>query len=116
MDGQINIYCDSSTNEACYVIEGQDPIITPYPKTVTVNVGEYLAVILALKEAKRLKLKQFMLMTDSQLIVNQTNGAWKCRKAHLLPYRDRVRELLSELGADLAWVRREVNLAGLVLE
>ena len=82
---------------------------------MTVNVGEYQAVILALKEAKRLKLEQVLLLSDSQLVVNQVNGVWKCRKQHLLPFRDKVRELLED-NWYLHWVSREINLAGKVLE
>ena len=54
----MKIYCDSSTRAACYVIEGQEPVITPYPELVTVNVGEYLAVLLALEEVRRQQMKE----------------------------------------------------------
>ena len=113
------IFCDSSTREACYVIEGQEPVITPYPKPVTVNVGEYRSVILALEKAIHLKLEQVLLLTDSLLVVNQVRGAWKCRKEHLLPLRDRIRELLLfgfDYEAIVRWVPREENIAGKVLE
>ena len=117
----MKIFCDSSRREACYVLEGQEPTIVPYPEPVTVNVGEYRAVILALEEAKRLKLKQVMLMTDSQLVVNQVAGTWKCRAEHLLPYRDKVRDILLRVSFipyswNLYWIPREENLAGKVLE
>lgn len=112
----MKIYCDSSTREACFILEGQEPINFLYPKQVTNNVGEYWAVILALKEAERLKLEQVEVLTDSMLVVNQVNGAWGCRKEHLLPLRDRIRELAQKLQASINWVRREENLAGRALE
>uniref|UniRef100_A0A6H1ZR64 Putative reverse transcriptase-like protein n=1 Tax=viral metagenome TaxID=1070528 RepID=A0A6H1ZR64_9ZZZZ len=80
------------------------------------NVGEYQAVILALKEAKRLKLKQVMLLTDSQLTANQINGLWKCRKEHLLTLLEQARTLLKGLKGEISWISREDNLAGKVLE
>ena len=95
------IYVDSSLREACYVLSGQEPTIIPYPELVTVNVGEYRAVLLALEEARRLELKQVMLLTDSLLVVNQVNGKWRCKKAHLLPYRDKVRKLLKDCPCKL---------------
>ena len=116
------IYCDSSTREACYVLEGQEPVVTPYLEPVTVNVGEYRAVLLALEEARRLELKQVMLLTDSLLVVNQVNGKWRCKKAHLLPYRDKVRDILLRVSFipnytwSLDWIERGRNLAGKVLE
>ena len=111
----MKVYCDSSTREACYVIEEQDPVIVSYSEQVTVNVGEYMAVILALEEAKRLGLEQVEVLTDSQLVFMQVVGHWQCRCKHLLLFRDRVRELLLSPFI-LRWVPREENIAGWVLE
>ena len=117
----MNIYCDSSTKEACIIFNGLQPTVIPYEQPVTTNVGEYKAVILALEEARNAKLMQVKLQTDSLLVVNQVEGFWKCRKPHLLPLRDRVRELLKELenqgaSVEFVWVPREENPAGRVLE
>ena len=92
------------------------PCIVPYSKAVTNNVGEYRAVILALEEAHRWSIKQVELLTDSQLVVEQVKGNWKVRHKHLLPLRDRVKELLTALNGTLEWIPREENLAGKVLE
>ncbi len=35
---------------------------------------------------------------DSQLVINQVKGEWKCSEERLRPRRDRVRSLLRELG------------------
>ena len=110
------IYCDSSTKEACFIVEGQKAVVLLYPVPVTVNVGEYKSVILALEEAKRRKLKQVELLTDSQLVVLQVYGVWTCRAQQLLPLRDKVRELVQDLGAVVGWITREQNLAGKELE
>ena len=111
----MKIYCDSSTREACIVIEGQDPIIVPYPEKVTNNVGEYRAVILALEEARRPKLEQVELLTDSLLVANQVSGIWKCRQPHLKALLAQVRILLMETPNFVTWIPREENLAGKIL-
>lgn len=111
----MKIYCDSSTREACIVIEGQDPIVLPYPEPVTTNQGEYNAVILALIEALNRNFESVMILTDSLLVVKQVNGDWRCRKPHLLPLRDRVRGLLGTARGTIGWIKREDNLAGRVL-
>ena len=112
----MTIYCDSSTREACFVIEGQDPVVIAYLEPVTVNVGEYTAVILALREARQQGLKQVSLLTDSKLIAHQINGSYRCRAKHLLPFRNSARLLLEELAGTIDWDSRELNLAGKVLE
>lgn len=124
----MRIYCDSSTKEACIVVEGQDPVIIPYPEPVTVNVGEYRVVILALtamlvsEEVRDLEVEELEVLTDSLLVVNQVNGKWMCKKEHLLSLRDRVWDLLLLANSfpfskcTLSWIPREENLAGKVLE
>ena len=112
----MRIFCDSSTTEYCLVLEGQEPHIVAYSARVTNNVGEYQAVIEAVKLALSLKLKDALILTDSQLVVNQVNGMWECRQPHLLPLMDKARELLKGSNITLAWLPREENLAGRVLE
>ncbi len=110
------IYVDSSTHEACIVVEGQEPIIIPYSNQVTVNVGEYRALLLALWGVERAGWKQPELFTDSLLVAQQVKGKWKCRQTHLLPLLNEARSLVKELKATVNWLPREENLAGKVLE
>ena len=109
------VYCDSSTRAACFILVGQEVRIWPYFAPVTVNVGEYQAVILALEEVKRQELEGIKVLTDSRLVVEQVRGNWLCRQAHLQPFINEVRRLLSILKATLEWVPREDNPAGQVL-
>jgi ribonuclease HI len=47
---------------------------------------------------------------DSRLVVQQVNGVWRCKKAHLQAYLDRVSILLEEFDSWLVeWVPREEN-------
>ena len=115
----MKIYCDSSTKEACYIVNGHHPVIKTYKAAVTNNVGEYIAVIYALEHTKRLEYQGVEILTDSLLVVNQVkaekDGGWKCHSLHLLPFIEKVRDLIWETGATVAWVSREENLAGKVL-
>ena len=112
----MNIFCDSSTREACYVFEEQEPVVVPYPERVTVNTGQYLAAILALEEALKQGLEDIVIWTDSLLVANQVNGIWECRKKHLLPFRDKVKGLAQEVQAAIRWIPRDENIAGKVIE
>ena len=50
------------------------------------------------------------LRMDSQLVVNQVNGAWECRASNLQPYCRDCRAILLLLPqARLRWVPREEN-------
>ena len=112
----MKIYCDSSTKEACIVVEGQSPLIVPYRWTVTVNIGEYLAVIEALYLALALRLEQVEILTDSQLVVRQVQDRWKCRATHLKALRDKTRRLAQSFcSCQFVWIPREKNPAGGVL-
>lgn len=113
------IFCDSSTKEACYVIEGESPCIVPYLKLVTNNVGEYQAVIVALKAAQERGFNDVLVLSDSQLVVRQVQGLYSCKEEHLRFYRQVVWVLLRTLRyigtADVDWIPREENPAGKVL-
>jgi len=118
----MNIYCDSGLKECCIVIEGQDPIVMAYDEPVTVNVGEYTALLYALGIARAIRFsslprgERISFFSDSQVVVKQVNGEWRCRKQHLIPLLEEAKKLMKPLRATLTWVPREKNLAGLVLE
>lgn len=112
----MKIYCDSSTKEACVVVEGQDPRIIPYFRTLTVNEGEYTAMLLALEVALSSHLEGVVILSDSQLVVNQVNGVYRVRKPHLIPLKNTVLAIVKHVRATIKWIPREENLAGKVLE
>lgn len=76
----------------------------------TNNVAEYRALLLALTRAEELKADEVDLLSDSLLLVQQVNGRFRVKAAHLKP-------LLSEALArakrfrrfSIAHVRRENN-------
>ena len=112
----MKIYCDGSTTRACVVVEGRPPKIIAYDEKVTSNTGEYLAIIEALKEAKRLDLQEVEILTDSLLIVRQFYGDYACRKKHLQALLKQVDELVHKPGWEVKWIPREENPAGKLLE
>jgi ribonuclease HI len=49
----------------------------------TSNVAEYCALIIGLREAKRLGATEVVCLTDSQLVEKQLNGKYKIKNARL---------------------------------
>ena len=86
----------------------------------TNNIAEYQALILALTYLKHAaKDEQYVsVKSDSQLVVYQFNGYWKCKNATLRRYLDRALQLAEEIPQllTLEWIPREQNLAGHLLE
>lgn len=117
----VQIYTDSSLNEWCWVVkqvEGQQIYkIGKYPAVVTVNAGEYQAMLEAMRMAIQLIHQPINFLSDSQLVVNQVNGLWKCNHEHLMIFRDSIVTLLRGYPEwQVAWIPREQNLAGHILE
>ena len=75
------------------------------------SIAEYQAVISALEWALANGRIGVLVRSDSQLVVNQVNGQWRCNKPHLQELRDRVQCLLEETDARIQWVPRERNEA-----
>ncbi len=75
----------------------------------TNNVAEYLAVIEALKLAKRLGEKKIKIYSDSQLVVNQILGKFKIRQSHLRELYNKVKEI--GVDFEIEYIRREKNVA-----
>lgn len=77
----------------------------------TNNVAEYVALGWALRWlSENAKGETICIRGDSQLVVRQVNGEWKCNKPHLEKLRDRCRELIEAIGGvKLEWIPREEN-------
>jgi ribonuclease HI len=80
------------------------------------NEAEYLTLWLALKEieAKFRETTELKIFSDSALVVNQMQGAWKCRDPRMSRLRDKCRGVLSNILASapvgrlsIGWVPRE---------
>lgn len=82
---------------------------------LTNNQSEYHAVIYALEVARQLKQEyshlKVQIIGDSQLVINQLNGFWKCSNEKIFPLFKKANELLDQLGSDvtLMHVERDFN-------
>jgi ribonuclease HI len=72
-----------------------------YLGMVTNNRAEYQALILGLREALRLGIREVEVNLDSELVVNQVNGMYRIRDAQLKALEEEVRRLL---GRYSRWV------------
>jgi ribonuclease HI len=88
----------------------------------TNNLAEYRALLDALVWCERKAAfflaykKQVEIRTDSQLVVSQVNGLWKCNSDNLLPLLNMARGAIKRLDGqgvviNLKWVPREENEA-----
>jgi ribonuclease HI len=78
---------------------------------MTCNVAEYTALIYVLKEVKRLRLQNELLMikSDSTLLVNQMNRKWKVKAPLILPLHKLANDLATGLNYRIEWIPREEN-------
>lgn len=75
----------------------------------TNNVAEYMAVLTALQEAKKMNEKNIVLRADSQLLIKQLRGEYKVKAKHLRQLYGAVIVLARELDVKFEWVEREKN-------
>jgi ribonuclease HI len=60
----------------------------------TNNVAEYMGLILGLKRAKAMGIKELDVFADSELLVKQLSGDYQVKAEHLKPLHDEVQALL----------------------
>lgn len=79
----------------------------------TVNEAEYAGLIAGLKcVAKHAPVASLLVRGDSQLVIYQMTGRYRCKQAHLKPLREEAVALCAEHGAvTFEWVRRDFNKA-----
>lgn len=96
------------------IVNGSNKTImqVDYHKKFSNNETEYMAVLSACLIAE----PGDTIYTDSQLVVNQIHGNWKCNEAYLHEFRDLIRIILEDTKVPLCFVFRNENLAGKLLE
>jgi ribonuclease HI len=81
-----------------------------YRKYGTNNQSEYMSVILLLKRAIYLGIKDMTCRGDSNLVINQINGKFRCNSELLSPLLDKVKSLTRHFDTiRFEWVRRNEN-------
>jgi ribonuclease HI len=94
------------------VIEGAvpDPIrIAKWIGRQDSNVAEYVALMEALQCALSLKARRLHVYSDSEVVVKQMNGVYKCRSPRLYSLNWTCRKLARSLGFSISHVPREEN-------
>lgn len=74
---------------------------------MTNNVAEYNALIMGMTAVIERGFWPFDIRSDSQLVVNQVNGTWVCKKTELMSLRDKAKTLIP--NGTLQWIPREQN-------
>lgn len=78
----------------------------------TNNVAEYCAVLCALKEMKKMKVRNATINMDSELVVNQLNGNYRIKDEKLQLLFREVKQLERELAlVRYNYIPREQNKA-----
>lgn len=113
----MRLYCDGALSRICYKYEDCQPIIIDLLNEVTNNTSEYLAIIVGLESAIRMRRKDITILSDSQLVVRQLNCKYTIKKKHLAKLAAQVWKLAQHLDkVEFKWIKREKNLAGIALE
>ena len=73
--------------------------VSRYLGETTNNVAEYQALLLGLKMALDLGVKNLEIFADSQLVVQQLKGAYQVKTPHLLPLWREARQTLQKFEA-----------------
>lgn len=81
----------------------------------TNNVAEWSAALWAAKTAREKGVKNFILMGDSNLVVNQLNGVFKVSDK-FKPFLQEFKDITEGMTWSAHHVYRDVNLAGIALE
>jgi ribonuclease HI len=78
----------------------------------TNNVAEYTGLILGLKRARAMGIKELDVFSDSELLVKQLSGDYAVKADHLKPLHDEAKQLLAAFSeVDVAHIPREENEA-----
>ncbi|HEX9048934.1 MAG TPA: ribonuclease HI family protein [Anaeromyxobacter sp.] len=76
----------------------------------TNNVAEYMGLILGLKRARAMGIKELDVFSDSELMVRQLSGDYAVKAEHLRPLHDEARALLRGFAeVEIRHVPREEN-------
>ena len=101
---------DAKTKEQLHVAYGL------LPNAQTYNQAEWTAAKTALSTCWLFRddISSVTIQGDSQLIIYQLSGKYKCKKPHLIPYWKSSKEIEEKLlhcgvSVDYRWVRRENN-------
>jgi ribonuclease HI len=119
-EGVWTIYCDGASRGNPGPAGAGVVMLDPYGEVAvrnleylghtTNNVAEYRALLLGLKMAQNLGVKQVRVCSDSELLVNQLNGSYRVKKSHLLVlWQEAQKELQQFKSFEVIYIPRELN-------
>jgi ribonuclease HI len=73
------------------------------------NVAEYLALLEAIQCALALKARAIHVYSDSEVVVRQMTGQYRCRSPRLYSLHWTCRKLIRSIRFSISHVRREYN-------
>jgi probable phosphoglycerate mutase len=90
-----------------------DPIeISEWIATGDSNYAEYAALLVALAISARHQVSSLHVLSDSQVVVRQISGRYRCQSPALRPIHDRCQELIRGFEVfSIAHISREQNFA-----
>lgn len=105
----INLYTDGASRgnpglggAGAVLVDENGEILASVKKALGVctnNTAEYMALILGIEEAVKLKCRKLKIFLDSELIVNQINGSYRVKNENLQTLMREVRKLLSSFDS-----------------
>jgi len=111
------IYSDGYSNSggSGYVLCDENGIVIAHyvsHKHLTNNEAEYEGVLRACQEIDN----GGTIYTDSKLVEGQLMHLWKVNKKEIFNYVVRCKHLINSKNLRVVWVRRDANLAGVLIE
>lgn len=112
------IYADGAGDGRIAAVVCGSETKTEHQKKVVVNThneAEWEALLFAIDNIKGYW--PIIIYMDSQLVVRQFNGEYKCRDERMANYRKIARQKINKQGMDVEvkWIRRDDNVAGWLL-
>lgn len=117
--GRVTVYFDGASrgnpgrSAAAYVLRDEDGVVKREGAVIgeaTNNEAEYAALLRGLVEARELGYSVVEAVGDSELVVKQVNGDWRCRAGNLKPLRDEVVKVAESFDEfEIRHVPREEN-------
>ncbi len=92
-------------------VDGQTIRIAKWIGRQDNNVAEYVALLEALQHALSVKARALRVYSDSQVVVRQMTGQYRCRSSRLYSLNWTCRKLARSLEFSIEHIRREDNLA-----
>lgn len=100
----------------CILSSNRNILIYEHIGDRTSNQAEYEALIKALDIIAQKSYSDYIIYSDSQIVVNQFNKAWKCKNYRLQQLLNLAWKKSSNLNIKLKWIPRNENIAGQYIE